>query len=162
MRSSVAIRPCCRPWPCGNTRIQTSNNAHHRRRPTPSATKWPGVSACLSARQQPARQSLYSSSVVNPPPLRRDGFAVGPDLAGARSGGKEKLLVNILTPNREVPLNYFGYVVETKEGKATPADRERNRQQRHSRQPSASRWSSRVRDREDAAPFETRPCRKGW
>jgi putative heme-binding domain-containing protein len=37
-------------------------------------------------------------------------------LAGARNGGKEKLLVNILDPNREVPPNYFGYVVETKEG----------------------------------------------
>jgi putative heme-binding domain-containing protein len=45
-----------------------------------------------------------------------DGFAVGPDLAGARNGGKEKLLVNILDPNREVPPNYFGYVVDTKEG----------------------------------------------
>jgi len=45
-----------------------------------------------------------------------DGFAVGPDLAGAQNGGKEKLLINILDPNREVPPNYFGYVVETKEG----------------------------------------------
>ena len=45
-----------------------------------------------------------------------DGFAVGPDLAGARSGGKEKLLVNILDPNREVPPNYFGYVVQTRNG----------------------------------------------
>ena len=48
--------------------------------------------------------------------LGSDGFAVGPDLAGARSGGKEKLLVNILDPNREVPPNYFAYVVEAKEG----------------------------------------------
>jgi putative membrane-bound dehydrogenase-like protein len=48
--------------------------------------------------------------------LGNDGFAVGPDLAGARGGGKEKLLVNILDPNREVPPNYFGYVVDTKEG----------------------------------------------
>jgi putative heme-binding domain-containing protein len=48
--------------------------------------------------------------------LGSDGFAVGPDLAGARSGGKEKLLVNILDPNREVPPNYFGYVVDTREG----------------------------------------------
>jgi putative heme-binding domain-containing protein len=48
--------------------------------------------------------------------LGSDGFAVGPDLAGARSGGKEKLLVNILDPNREVPPNYFAYVVDTKEG----------------------------------------------
>ncbi|HKQ36720.1 MAG TPA: HEAT repeat domain-containing protein, partial [Verrucomicrobiae bacterium] len=47
--------------------------------------------------------------------LGNDGFAVGPDLAGARHGGKEKLLANILDPNREVPPNYFGYTVETKE-----------------------------------------------
>jgi putative heme-binding domain-containing protein len=48
--------------------------------------------------------------------LGNDGFAVGPDLAGARNGGKEKLLANILDPNREVPPNYFGYTVETKDG----------------------------------------------
>jgi putative membrane-bound dehydrogenase-like protein len=46
------------------------------------------------------------------------GFAVGPDLAGARSGGKEKLLMNILDPNREVSPNYFGYVVETQDGES--------------------------------------------
>jgi putative heme-binding domain-containing protein len=45
-----------------------------------------------------------------------EGFAVGPDLTGARNGGKEKLLVNILDPNREVPPNYFAYHLDTKEG----------------------------------------------
>nr|AGW45552.1 beta-galactosidase [uncultured bacterium Lac161] len=50
--------------------------------------------------------------------LGTDGFAVGPDLAGVRNGGKEKLLANILDPNREVPPNYFGYTVETKEGES--------------------------------------------
>jgi putative heme-binding domain-containing protein len=50
--------------------------------------------------------------------LGNDGFAVGPDLAGARSGGKEKLLANILDPNQEVPPNYFGYTVETREGES--------------------------------------------
>src|SRR5207244_9985021 len=48
--------------------------------------------------------------------LGSDGFAVGPDLAGARSGGKQKLLINILDPNREVPPNYIGYVVHTQNG----------------------------------------------
>ena len=48
--------------------------------------------------------------------LGSDGYAVGPDLAGARSGGKEKLLVNILDPNREVPPNYFGYIVDSRDG----------------------------------------------
>ncbi|HUS36040.1 MAG TPA: PVC-type heme-binding CxxCH protein [Verrucomicrobiae bacterium] len=50
--------------------------------------------------------------------LGNEGFPVGPDLAGARNGGKEKLLTNILDPNREVPPNYFGYVVETKTGES--------------------------------------------
>jgi putative membrane-bound dehydrogenase-like protein len=48
--------------------------------------------------------------------LGSDGFAVGPDLAGARGGGKEKLLTNILDPNREVPPNYLAYSIDTKEG----------------------------------------------
>ena len=48
--------------------------------------------------------------------LGSEGFAVGPDLAGARNGGKEKLLINILDPNREVPPNYLGYVLDTQEG----------------------------------------------
>jgi putative membrane-bound dehydrogenase-like protein len=50
--------------------------------------------------------------------LANMGFAVGPDLAGARSGEKEKLLINILDPNRDVPPNYFGYVVETADGES--------------------------------------------
>jgi putative heme-binding domain-containing protein len=37
-------------------------------------------------------------------------------LAGARNGGKEKLLANILDPNREVSPNYIGYTVDTREG----------------------------------------------
>jgi putative membrane-bound dehydrogenase-like protein len=48
--------------------------------------------------------------------LGKEGFAVGPDLAGTRSGGKEKLLINILDPNREVPPNYFAYTIDTKDG----------------------------------------------
>jgi putative membrane-bound dehydrogenase-like protein len=50
--------------------------------------------------------------------LGNDGFSVGPDLAGVRNGGKEKVLTNILDPNREVAPNYFGYVVETREGES--------------------------------------------
>jgi putative heme-binding domain-containing protein len=48
--------------------------------------------------------------------LGGDGFAVGPDLLGVRNGGREKLLVNILDPNREVPPNYFSYTVDTRDG----------------------------------------------
>jgi putative heme-binding domain-containing protein len=39
-------------------------------------------------------------------------------LTGARSGGKEKLLINILDPNRDVPPNYFGYAIDTLEGES--------------------------------------------
>jgi putative heme-binding domain-containing protein len=47
-----------------------------------------------------------------------EGFTVGPDLAGVRSGGKEKLLMNILDPNREVPPNYFAHTIETQDGES--------------------------------------------
>ena len=50
--------------------------------------------------------------------LGKDGFAVGPDLAGVPNGGKEKLVTNMLDPNREVPPNYFGYTVETADGES--------------------------------------------
>jgi len=42
--------------------------------------------------------------------------ALGPDLVSVKSSGKEKLLLNILDPNREVAPNYVNYVVETKRG----------------------------------------------
>jgi putative heme-binding domain-containing protein len=48
--------------------------------------------------------------------LDGQGFALGPDLASVKSSGKEKLLLNILDPNREVAPNYVNYVVETKRG----------------------------------------------
>jgi putative heme-binding domain-containing protein len=45
-----------------------------------------------------------------------DGFALGPDLVTVKNSGKEKLLVNILDPNREVASQYSAYLVETKDG----------------------------------------------
>jgi putative membrane-bound dehydrogenase-like protein len=47
-----------------------------------------------------------------------EGFAVGPDLVTVRNSGKEKLLINILDPNREVAANYIAYLVETKDGQS--------------------------------------------
>jgi putative heme-binding domain-containing protein len=41
---------------------------------------------------------------------------LGPDLAKARSGGREKLLVDILDPSREVLLSFATYVLETNSG----------------------------------------------
>ena len=45
-----------------------------------------------------------------------EGFAVGPDFTSIKDAGKEKNLVNILDPNREVAPNYLSYLIETKSG----------------------------------------------
>ena len=46
----------------------------------------------------------------------RDGFQIGPDLVSVKNSGKEKLLISILDPNREVAPQYLAYSVETKDG----------------------------------------------
>jgi putative heme-binding domain-containing protein len=46
------------------------------------------------------------------------GFAVGPDLLSARSNGKEKLLISILDPSREVAPQYMAFDIETKDGES--------------------------------------------
>jgi putative membrane-bound dehydrogenase-like protein len=48
--------------------------------------------------------------------LGDQGFLLGPDLVTAKAGGKEKLLISILDPNREVAPNYVNYLVETEAG----------------------------------------------
>jgi putative membrane-bound dehydrogenase-like protein len=50
--------------------------------------------------------------------LGSEGHALGPDLATAKSGGKEKLLTNILDPNREVNSTYLSFLIETKDGES--------------------------------------------
>jgi putative membrane-bound dehydrogenase-like protein len=45
-----------------------------------------------------------------------EGSAVGPDFVTIKTAGKEKNLVNILDPNREVAPQYVSYLVETKSG----------------------------------------------
>lgn len=50
--------------------------------------------------------------------LGGQGHAVGPDLASVKSNGKEKMLISLLDPNREVAPNYLNYLVETKDGES--------------------------------------------
>lgn len=45
-----------------------------------------------------------------------EGNAVGPDIVAMKTSGKEKLLVNIVDPNREVAPNLQTYSVETTDG----------------------------------------------
>lgn len=47
-----------------------------------------------------------------------NGNLVGPDMVSVKNAGKEKLLINILDPNREVPPQYVAYNLETKDGEA--------------------------------------------
>jgi putative membrane-bound dehydrogenase-like protein len=50
--------------------------------------------------------------------LGREGHALGPDLVTVRNGGKEKILANILDPNREINGNFASYTVETDDGES--------------------------------------------
>ncbi len=50
--------------------------------------------------------------------LNGEGQLVGPDLASAKSSGKPKLLAGIIDPNREVPPNFFNYIIDTKSGES--------------------------------------------
>jgi putative heme-binding domain-containing protein len=56
---------------------------------------------------------IYQERCMQCHRLAGQGSAVGPDLVTVQSGGKEKMLVNILDPNREVRQEYVAYVVET-------------------------------------------------
>jgi putative membrane-bound dehydrogenase-like protein len=50
--------------------------------------------------------------------LAGEGHNLGPDLVTVKNSGKEKLLVNILDPNREVRPEYVSYIIETKGGES--------------------------------------------
>jgi putative membrane-bound dehydrogenase-like protein len=45
-----------------------------------------------------------------------EGHALGPDLVSVRNSGREKLMIGILDPNREVLAQYSLYEIETKDG----------------------------------------------
>ncbi|MBI4621625.1 MAG: c-type cytochrome [Verrucomicrobia bacterium] len=50
--------------------------------------------------------------------LGGEGFMLGPDLVSVRNTGKEKLLIGILDPSREVLPQYLTYEIETKDGES--------------------------------------------
>jgi putative membrane-bound dehydrogenase-like protein len=63
-------------------------------------------------------RKLFQARCATCHKLGSEGHALGPDLATVKSGGKEKLLIAILDPNREVAPNYASYSVETKDGES--------------------------------------------
>jgi putative membrane-bound dehydrogenase-like protein len=69
----------------------------------------------LNLRGDAARgKAVYLERCASCHRLDGQGFQLGPDLVSVKNSGREKLLVNILDPNREVPPNYQAYVVDTK------------------------------------------------
>jgi putative membrane-bound dehydrogenase-like protein len=48
--------------------------------------------------------------------LGNEGYALGPDLVSVRNAGKEKLLTNLIDPNRELNGNFAAYSIETRDG----------------------------------------------
>ena len=60
-------------------------------------------------------KKIYQDRCISCHRLGGEGHALGPDLVTVKNSGKEKMLVNILDPNREVRPDYISYVVETKD-----------------------------------------------
>jgi putative heme-binding domain-containing protein len=59
---------------------------------------------------------VYQKLCVSCHKLGDEGFALGPDLTTVRNAGREKLLMNILDPSREVPPNFLSYQIDTTDG----------------------------------------------
>ena len=80
------------------------------------------IDAYQSALQLPADaakgKEVYLKLCISCHRLGGNGFALGPDLVTVKNTGKEKMLVNILDPNREVAPQYLAFEVETKDGES--------------------------------------------
>jgi putative heme-binding domain-containing protein len=61
---------------------------------------------------------IYEQRCISCHRLGGEGSAVGPDLVTVRNSGKEKALINILDPSREVAPNFVAYQVETRSGES--------------------------------------------
>jgi len=59
---------------------------------------------------------VYQQRCVSCHRTGSEGSAVGPDFVTVRNWGREKLLIAIVDPSREVAANYIAYMVETKDG----------------------------------------------
>jgi putative heme-binding domain-containing protein len=73
-----------------------------------SATSLPGDAA--------RGKQLYQKLCISCHRADGEGNALGPDFVTVRNGGREKLLLSILDPNREVQPSFIGYLIETKDG----------------------------------------------
>lgn len=75
------------------------------------------LTPALALTGDPAKgRQIFSERCASCHRLGDEGHALGPDLVTVKTAGKEKLLLNIVDPNREVLPNYVSYLVETKTG----------------------------------------------
>jgi putative membrane-bound dehydrogenase-like protein len=63
-------------------------------------------------------RQIYTERCLSCHRAEGQGNALGPDLVTVKTTGKEKLLVNILDPNREVPPQFLAYAIDTKDGES--------------------------------------------
>jgi len=60
-------------------------------------------------------RKIYQERCISCHRLGGEGSPLGPDLVTVRNTGKEKMLVNIVDPNREVRPEFVSYLIETKD-----------------------------------------------
>ena len=61
-------------------------------------------------------KTLYQKLCISCHRADGEGNALGPDFVTVRNSGREKLLLSILDPNREVQPSFIGYLIETRDG----------------------------------------------
>ncbi|MGV3756651.1 MAG: PVC-type heme-binding CxxCH protein [Verrucomicrobiota bacterium] len=61
---------------------------------------------------------IYTERCVSCHRAEGEGHALGPDIVTVKTTGREKLLVNILDPNREVPPQFLSHAIDTKDGES--------------------------------------------
>jgi len=85
----------------------------------PAATRQQVIDSFMPALEMkgdPAHgKKIYQERCISCHRLGGEGYALGPDLVTVKNTGREKMLVNILDPNREVRPDFVSYVVETKD-----------------------------------------------
>lgn len=61
-------------------------------------------------------KAVFTSKCAQCHRAANQGHALGPDIEASRSMGKEKFLVAVLDPNRDINPGYLAYIVETEDG----------------------------------------------
>lgn len=86
---------------------------------SPASARQPiidGYAPALSLKGDVAHgKKIYEERCISCHRSSGEGFALGPDFVTVKTTGKEKLLTNLVDPNREVRPEFVAYVVETKD-----------------------------------------------